>query len=430
VQEILPRYVNRDTTIADREERRRMSSIRQSALVEHVISKRARDVGDGFPTQTSVPTPGLITLSGGTPDFPTPAHVIEAAKRALDQSQTTYTPWTGLPELRAAIAEKLERDNGITADPDSEILVTTGTQEAIQVICKTLLDPGDELLIHAPYYDEYRRDALIAGGRLVAVPTREEDNFAIDLDALAARITPRTKGIIVVSPSNPSGAVQSLQALTGVAALAERHNLVVVADELYEKFVYEEHRHHSIAAFPHLWERTITINGFSKCFSMTGFRVGYIVAPAPFIRAMLPIKHGMTICAPSVSQWAALAALKGPQEWFKDILEEYDRRRRLWIDYLRRIGLTFGYPQGAYYIYFNTSTVGLTGAEFARRLRQDHGVIIGSGGKIGADWRHYLRGSLAVPQDALRTGLERLGAAVAELKRASGKSAPTRGAGQ
>src|SRR6516165_2248552 len=150
---------------------------------------------------------------------------------------------------------------------------------------------------------------------------------------------------------------------------------------------------------------------------MTGFRVGYITAPAPFIRGMLPVKHGMTICAPSVSQWAALAALEGPQEWFGGVLKEYDQRRRLWIAHLRRMGLTFGHPQGAYYVYVNTSAVGLTGAELATRLRRDHGVIIGSGGRIGPEWQHYVRGSLAVSGDALVAGLERMGAAVADLKR-------------
>jgi aminotransferase len=397
-----------------------MRSIPHAALVDQIISKRARDAGDGFPRQTSVPTPGLVTLSGGTPDFPTPPHVIDAAKRALDQGQTAYTPWTGIPELRQAIAQKLERDNGITADPDSEILVTTGTQEALQVVCKTLLDPGDELLIHAPYYDEYRRDALIAGGRLVPVPTREGDNFAIDPEEIAARVTPRTKGFIIVSPSNPTGAVQPRDTLVRIARIAQERNLIVISDELYEKFVYENHRHHSIAALPGLWERTITINGFSKAFSMTGFRVGYIVAPAPFIRAMLPIKHGMTICAPSVSQWAALAALTGPQEWFTEVLAEYDERRRLWIDHLTRMGLTFGYPQGAYYIYINTGATGLRGADFARRLREDYQIVIGSGGNIGAGWQQFVRGSLAVPRDTLRTGLERLAAAVEHFKRAQG----------
>ncbi len=393
-----------------------MSGLTKTTLVERIISQRAREVRQGFPRQTSVPTSGMITLSGGTPDFPTPPHVIEAAKQALDRNHTTYTEWAGVPELRQAIAEKLARDNNIAADPAAEILVTTGTQEALQVVCKTLLDPGDELLIHAPYYDEYRRDALIAGARLIPVPTREDDNFAIDPSDLAAHITPRTKAIIVISPSNPTGAVQPRAALERVAALAVERDLVIIADELYEKFVYEEYRHHSIGAFPKLFERTITINGFSKCFSMTGFRVGYITAPAEFVQAMVPIKHGMTICAPAVSQWAALAALTGPQEWFADVLAEYDRRRRLWIDSLTAMGLTFGYPQGAYYVYINVGSTGLTGAEFARRLREEYRVIIGSGGRIGREWESYVRGSLAIPLAELRDGLQRVGDAVGRFR--------------
>ncbi len=389
-----------------------------ASLIDRILSARAREVGRGFPVQTSVPTPGLITLSGGTPDFPTPPHVIEAAKRALDDAHTTYTPWTGIPELRRAIADKLRRDNGIAADPESEILVTTGTQEALQVICKTLLDQDDELLIHAPYYDEYRRDALVAGGRLVPVPTRERDNFAIDADEVAARITPRTKGLILVTPSNPSAAVQTRETLSRIADVAKARDLVVIADELYEKFVYDGHRHHSIASLPGMWERTITVNGFSKCYSMTGFRVGYIAAPAPLVRAMLPLKHGMTICAPSVSQWAALAALTGPQDWFGPVLAEYDARRRLWIEHLTAMGLSFGNPQGAYYVYLNTAATGLDAADLAQRLRRDHRIVLGSGGSIGAEWRHYMRGSLAVPTETLRCGLERLGSAVTDLVRA------------
>lgn len=390
----------------------------RSTLVERIISRRAREIGEGFPRQTSVPTSGMITLSSGTPDFPTPPHVIDAAKQALDRNQTTYTPWAGLPELRQAIAHKLARENRITVDPESEILVTTGTQEALQVVCQTLLDPGDEILIHAPYYDEYRRDALIAGARLVPVSTRESENFAIDPEALAARVTPRTKAVIIISPSNPTGAVQPRGVLERIAALAAERDLVIVADELYEKFVYDGRQHHSIASFPGLFERTITINGFSKCYSMTGFRIGYIAAPAEFVRAMLPIAHGMTICAPSVSQWAALAALTGPQEWFAEVLAEYDRRRRMWIDALDAMGLTYGYPQGAYYVYVNLGSTGLTGAEFARRLREEHRVIIGSGGNIGSEWERYVRGSLAVPSESLREGLARMADAVARYRRA------------
>jgi len=396
-----------------------MSQVAKASLIERLQSRRARAVGEGFPSQTSVATTGLLTLSTGTPDFDTPPHVIEAAKQSLDAKKTAYTPWRGVPELRAAIAHKLLRENGISADPETEILVTTGTQEALQVVCKTLLDPGDEILIHAPYYDEYRRDALIADARLILVPTRRTDNFAIDGAEVEARITPRTKAIIVVTPNNPTGAVQPQASLEQIAAIARRHDLIVVSDELYEKFLYDGSHHHSIATFPGLRERTITINGFSKTFSMTGFRVGYIVAPADFIQAMLPMKHGMTICAPAVSQWAALAALTGPQEWFKSVLEEYDDRRRLWLDALDAAGLPYGRPQGAYYVYFDVASTGLTGSEFSRRFREEYGVIIGSGGAIGGEWETYLRGSLAVSPPQLREGLSRLRDAVSRFTRAS-----------
>lgn len=383
-----------------------------ATLIDRVVSRRAREIGQGFPTQTSVPTSGLITLSSGTPDFPVPSHVLDAAKQALERGETTYTPWTGIPELRRAIAAKLAADNGITVDPDSGVLVTAGTQEALQVVCQALLDPGDEILVSAPYYDEYRRDALLAGARLVSVPTRETDSFAIDADALAARVTERTKAVIVISPSNPTGAVQSRRALERVAALATARNLVVIADELYEKYVYDGHRHYSIAAMPGLFERTITINGFSKAYAMTGFRIGYIAASPEFVRAMLPIKHSMTICAPSVSQWAALGALTGPQEWFRGVLAEYDRRRRMWMETLDGVGLTYGRPQGAYYLYINVAATGLTAAEFSRRVREEYRLVIGSGGRIGTEWDSYLRGSLAVPTETLREGLARLAEAV------------------
>jgi len=275
-------------------------------------------------------------------------------------------------------------------------------------------------LIHAPYYDEYRRDALTAGGRLVPVSPEKAEDFTIDVEGLASHVGPRTKAIIVISPSNPTGAVQPRRVLEQVAALALERDLVVIADELYEKFVYDGHTHHSIAALPGLSERTITINGFSKCYSMTGFRIGYIAAPAGFVRAMLPIKHGMTICAPSISQWAAVAALTGSHDWFDRVLAEYDRRRRMWMEALDAMGLTYGQPQGAYYVYINVASTGLTGREFAARLREEYKVIMGSGGSIGREWEGYLRGSLAVPTDELRDGLARVADAVARYRKNRG----------
>jgi aspartate/methionine/tyrosine aminotransferase len=184
-----------------------------------------------------VPTPGLLTISSGTPDFPTPKHVVEAAKKALDDGHTQYTPWAGLIELREAIAKKLERDNGIKANPEHEIMVTAGSQEAMLVTCQALLNPGDEVLIHAPYYDEYNRDTKLTGATLVPVITYEKDNYAIDPVALEQQITPRTKMLIIVSPSNPTGAVQTRATLEKIAELAKKRNLIVISDELYEKLI-------------------------------------------------------------------------------------------------------------------------------------------------------------------------------------------------
>ena len=386
------------------------------SLAQRFVSDRAKAIGQGFPRQTSVPTPGLLTLSSGTPDFPTPKHVIEAAKRALDEGHTTYTPWAGLPELRQAIAAKLAKDNGIHADPEREILVTAGSQEAMLVTMQMLLNPGDEVLIHSPYYDEYNRDALMTGAKLSPFITYEKDNYAIDPGALEKQITPRTKLLIIVSPSNPTGAVQSRDVLERVADIAERHNLMVISDELYEKFVYDENRAFSIAALPGMWKRTITINSFSKCYSMTGWRVGYAAAHADFIQAMLPFKHGMTICAPSISQYAALAALNGPQDWFSAVLEEYDERRHLWMKSLGAMGLSYSKPQGAYYVYINVSATGKTGAEFSRLLREKYDVVLGSGSNTGEETKYYVRGSLATSLDILKPGLERVAEAVAQCK--------------
>lgn len=391
------------------------------SLVQRMVSDRARAVGQGFPRQTSVATPGLLTLSSGTPDFPTPAHIIEAGRQALADGKTTYTAWAGLIELRRAIAAKLARDNGIHADPETEILVTTGAQEGMMVVLQALLNPGDEAIIHSPYYDEYRRDVMLAGATIVPVTTAMADNFEIDPAALEAAITPRTKLIIIVSPSNPTGAVQPRRAIEAVADIAQRHDLVVISDELYEKYIYDDNQHTSIAALPGMWERTITLNGFSKCYSMTGWRLGYVAAPADFILAMLPIKHGMTICAPAVTQYAALAAITGPQDWFAPVLAEYDRRRHMWMDALNEMDLAYSKPQGAYYVYVNVESTGLTGAEFSRRLREEYGVVLGSGSNLGEDTRYFLRGSLATPPDELQPGLERVADAVQKYRRETGR---------
>ncbi|MCW5849500.1 MAG: aminotransferase class I/II-fold pyridoxal phosphate-dependent enzyme [Anaerolineae bacterium] len=380
-------------------------------------SDRVRQVRATFPHQTSVPQPGLITLSSGTPDFPTPPHVVEAGRKALADGHTAYTPWAGIMPLREAIAEKMERVNGVKVNPGSEVIVTTGTQEALIAILLAFLNPGEEMLIAAPFYDEYRRDAWLAGADLVPVPTSAHNSYELDPATLEAHIGPKTKGIILVSPNNPTAAVFRPATVKAIAKIAQEHDLLVVSDELYEMFVYDDATVTSIASLPGMKERTITINGFSKGYSMTGWRVGYIVADAGLIQAILPIHHGLTICAPAVSQWAALAAITGPHDWFVPVLAEYDRRRRTWMAALDKMGLPYGRPRGAYYILIDITGAGLDSPTFSRTVRDEAGVVIGGGGgAVDPSTLYTVRGAFTSPLDKLEEGLARMARVVERLR--------------
>ena len=386
-------------------------------LMERLPSERARRVGATLPRQTSIPTEGLITLSGGTPDFPTPPHIVEAGCRALTDGHTRYTTWLGIPDLREAIAEKLWEENSLKVDVGSEILVTAGSQAAMLTVSMALVDPGDEMIIPAPFYGEYSRDLILAEGVLVPVPTKLENSFEIDPDELEKAITPMTKGIILVSPSNPTGGIIRRATLERIAEIVQKHELLVISDELYEHYLYEDNEHFSIGSLPGMLERTVMINSFSKHYGMTGWRVGYVVAPAEIIRAILPIHHNVNICAPAVSQWAALAALTGPHDWFKDVLAEYDRRRRVWMRALDEMDLPYGYPQGSYFIMFDVTPTGLSSQEFATVMREEAKVIVGGGGGATDPFSEgYARGSFVVPTDQLEEGLARLKPVVARLQ--------------
>ncbi len=385
--------------------------------VERFASERARQVGATLSRQTSIPTEGTITLSSGTPDFPTPAHIVEAGRKALADGQTRYTAWQGLPQLREAIADKLARENNLEVNPETDVLVTAGSQAAMLSIVLALVDPGDEIIVPVPFYDEYRRDIMLAGGTLVPVTTKPEDAFEVDPDKVEAAITPRAKGMILISPSNPTGGVLQPATLQRLADIAQRHDLLVIYDELYERYVYEDNRHVSMASLPGMWERTVTINGFSKCYGMTGWRVGYMVACEEIIQAVLPITHGMTICAPAVSQWAALAALEGPHDWFDEVLETYDRRRRIWIENLNEMRIPYGYPQGAYYVLLDVTSTGLSSQEFAKVLREEAKVVVGGGGGATDPYNEgYNRGSFTVSDHKLEEGLARMGTIVAKYR--------------
>jgi aminotransferase len=382
---------------------------------EKHLSQRAQRVRGSLGRQTSVPIPGLINLGSGTPDFLPPPAVFQAMHQALDAGRVQYTAWTGIPELRAAIADKLRTENGLAVDPDSEVLVTSGAQEALMTVLMTLLDPGDEALTPSPHYDEYTRDAAILGGALVPVPTTLETNFTIRAADLEAALSPRTKALVIVTPNNPTGTVLPEATLREIAALAQAHDLLVISDEIYEYYVYDEHRHISLASLPGMRERTITINSFSKSFGMTGLRLGYIAAPAPLIEAMLPFHHAMMICANVVAQMGGLAALRHPRDWFADVLAEYDRRRRLWMTALDEIGLPYSEPQGAYYVFIDIRPTGLSSRDFVARAREEARLVFQPGTIGGGAGEGFIRGALTQGSPQFEEGLERFAAFVRKL---------------
>ncbi len=374
------------------------------------LSKRLRAVptaGGSALLEMFQRRPGAIALGRGDPDLPAPPHVLAAAQEAIAKGLTRYTPVRGLADLRRAIADKLRRDNGIAADPETDILVTTGTQEAVFLTFYALLDPGDELLLPDPYYNAYAPMIQYVQGVLVPVPTRPEHGFRLDPVEVERRITPRTRAIMVVTPNNPSGAVYEPDALERVARIAERHGLFVISDELYEALIYRG-RPFSIASLPGMRDRTITINGFSKTYSMTGWRVGYLAAASEIVAQMLTLRHALTICAPSVSQHAALAALRGPQTCLGERLLVFTARRSFVLSRLEALGIPCVPPDGAFYVLVDVRASGMTSEQFAYALLEREGVFVYPGSYFGREAEGFVRISLVLPEDVLGDALERM----------------------
>lgn len=380
------------------------------------LSTRAKQLQGSLGKQTSVPIPGLINLGSGTPDFVPPPSVFDAMQEAISSKRVQYTSWTGIPELRKAIAAKLKTENNIEYDPDTEIIVTSGAQEALMVTLMTLLDPGDNALTPSPHYDEYTRDTQILGGQLIPVATKPETNFTVDVADLEAAITPRTKALVIVSPNNPTGTVLSEQRLREIGDLAQKHDLVVVSDEIYEHYVFDANKHTSMASLPGMRERTITMNSFSKSFGMTGLRLGYIAAPAALIESMLPFHHAMMICANVVTQYGGLAAISQSRDWFKDVLKEYDRRRHAWMALLDEIGIGYSKPQGAYYVFIDIRSTGMTSAAFVKRAREEAKLVFQPGTIGGGAGEGFIRGALTTPSPAFEEGLQRFKDFIQKLK--------------
>lgn len=348
-----------------------------------------------------------IQLGRGDPDLKTPPHILQAAEDALRSGKTGRTPVVGLPELRAAIAEKLRRENGLPVEAQN-IIVTTGGQEGLFLIMQTLLDPGDEVLVPDPRYTSYDEAIESAGGKMVLIPTDHEDAFNLRAEAVEAAITPRTKAILIITPSNPTGGIVTEERLRAIAEIAIKHNLIVISDEIYEKFVYAPWKHFSIGSLPGMEDRTITLNGFSKTYAMTGFRCGFVAAPVNFIDAMARVKAITTGPAAAVSQWAGLAALTGPTAPLDEFVRIYSERRALMMDGLTSMGLNYSEPRGAFFLWTNSASTGIHATELSYLLLKEAHVLIFPGTGFGENWGGYLRISILQSTDLLREALERM----------------------
>ena len=349
----------------------------------------------------------IIGLGRGDPDLPTPPHIVEAANRAMREQQTGLTPVKGLPQLRSAIAEHMRDHNGLPVGADN-VMLTTGGQEGVFLAIQALIDPGDEILVPDPRYTSYDDAIRRAGGKMVMVPTNREDAFNLEAEAVEAAITPKSKALLIVTPSNPTAGIVTEDRLRAIADVCIRHNLIVIVDEIYGKIVYEPWQHFSIGSLPGMAERTITLDAFSKTYAMTGWRCGYVAAPNNVIDAMARIKQVTTGPVATVSQWAGLAAITGPQGCVAEYKAIYTERRKVLLDGLKEMGLAYGEPRGGLFVWADSSSTGMHATELSYLLLKEGRVLIFPGTAFGEEWREYVRITLLEPVEVLQEAVERM----------------------
>lgn len=351
--------------------------------------------------------PSVISLGVGEPDFVTPEAIRAAGITSLHEGRTAYTSNSGLLELRVALAAHLERLYGIRYDPEKELLITVGVSEALQNTMITLVDPDDEVVIPEPCFVAYGACVAFADGRPVYVSTRVEDSFQVTAQAIEAAITPRTRAILIGYPNNPTGAVMPRDRLLEIAALAERHDLVVVSDEIYDRLVYGV-EHTCFAALPGMRERTVLLGGFSKAYAMTGWRLGWMAAPEPILSAVRKVHQYAIMSAPTVSQYAGLTALNEGEAAVAEMLAEYDRRRRVIVAGFNQIGLPTFEPQGAFYCFPRIDSLGLSSDAFAERLLYEQQVAVVPGDAFGPSGAGFVRACYATSMTKIEEALDRV----------------------
>lgn len=348
-----------------------------------------------------------ISLGVGEPDFATPWHISEAGISGIERGYTMYTSNWGMPELRQELARNLTARCGVEYDPDSELLITVGVSEGLDLAMRAILNPRDEVISPEPTYVSYESCTVLAEGVFVPVPTTVENQFRVKAADIGERVTSRTKAILLGYPNNPTGAVMERADLEEIADVARRHDLLVISDEIYDQLVYGI-KHTCFASLPGMKERTIFLGGFSKAYAMTGWRIGYAAAPAEIIEAMTKIHQYTIMCVPIMAQMAAIEALKSGEAAVREMVADYDRRRRVMVKGLNAIGLSCFEPKGAFYAFPSVKVTGLSSQDFAETLLLEERVAVVPGSAFGDSGEGYVRCCYATALDDIREALRRM----------------------
>lgn len=352
----------------------------------------------------------VISLGRGDPDIVTPELFREAGIAAIKRGETGYTKWAGIPKLRAAIAKRYTDKRNVPTVAE-EVMVTVGAQEAVFLAMMAFIDPGDEVIIFEPRYTPYDMAIDLVGGKLVSLPTYEEDGFVVKPELIEAAITPQTKAILIISPNNPTGSVVPATILSSIAKIAIEHDLLVISDELYSDLVFDGETATSIASLPGMKERTVVINGFSKSYCMTGWRIGYLIASPHVIKLLTEMKSVVTICAPNFCQHAALTAIEQGDGEIEKVVAIYDERRIFVMDALDKLGVPYHRPRGTFYLFVNIKSLlkeGERAFDFTKGFLSEEKVLIFPGTIFGRSGEGYVRISLLQPMDQLEEAMRRL----------------------
>ncbi|MEM7124773.1 MAG: aminotransferase class I/II-fold pyridoxal phosphate-dependent enzyme [Chloroflexota bacterium] len=356
-----------------------------------------------------------ILLGRGDPDFDTPAHIIAAADEAMQKYTSDYSPPEGILPLRQAIADRVKKYNNFEVDPETEVVVTNGGQESLFLMVLATIGPGEALLTPDPSYNTYDNSVTFAGGESIFVPTTPETDFRVDPEVMEAAITANTRAMLLVSPNNPCGSVIAPDDQRALVQLAQERDLLILADDIYDRFIFDDFVHLSSAAIPGGFERTLTLNALSKTYAMTGWRVGWITGPADLMAQVKQLKAATTGPNSIVAQHAGVAALTGPQEPVDEMREAYSRRRRIVLDALDSLDIPYGMPQGGQFLFADVSMTGMNSIDLVERILHEEHILASPGASFGEKWEHCLRITFLQPEEVLEEGMERLKRAMTKV---------------